>query len=218
MEKYSKKGVVIPHSFDPAFYLNDLHKDKGKKISFIYVGHLDNLRNARSLLMAISHLKRRDPALSEKAVFNFYGHIGDEDKIFIVDNNLTDVVGISGDISYSDSLRKIKESDWAILIDANFTNWSKECIFLPAKLIDYIGARTNVFSISCMRGAGSDIINRVGGGKVVTHDPEDVYLYLCKIIYQNYKPEPYKEELIKEFSSDVVAKKFDNVVKRLMKG
>lgn len=211
---FKKKGRVINHSFEPKMYPEKA--DKQKKLSFIYVGHLDDTRNAHSLLEAILHLKRKDANIGKKVEFCFYGHMGKQDKMFILDNNLTDVVKLNGDVDYFESLRIIKDADWAILIDANFTSLVDDCIYLPAKLIDYMGARTKVLSISHVRGAGSDIIREVGGGKVVTHNADDIYLYLSKIIYQGYEPPKYDEKKVMHFSAKNLAKELDEIEFKLL--
>ncbi len=217
-KKNKDKCYVLEHSFDADLYKKTQKKDNNKKISFVYVGHLDNTRNARALLKAIQKMKKKDRDLSDKVEFVFYGHLSDGDKLFILNNDLTDVVKIRKDVKYLESLEIIKNANWAILIDANFTGLVDDCIYLPAKLIDYIGARTNVLSISHVRGAGSDIIRKIGGGKVVTHIPDDIYLYLSKIIYQGFKPKPYNEKLVKQYSSSEISKKLDGIIDKLLEG
>lgn len=216
LKKYQSKGVVLEHSYDPGLYPKKKTK-KNSKITFVYVGHLDHNRNVHTLLEALSEMKKRDPELSKKVEFVFYGHMDDSDKVFILDYDLVDLVKINKDITYLESLNVIKDADWAILVDANFTSIVDDCIYLPAKLMDYMGARTNVFSISHVKGAGSDIIREVGGGKVVTHSADDIYLYLSKIIYQKYRPKPYDENEAKKYSSVEVSKRLDGVIGKVLK-
>ena len=217
LKEFKDKGCILEHSFEADFYPEGDMGKKNKKLSFIYVGHLDDTRNARSLLKAIKKLKQNDKDLGKKVEFVFYGHLSDGDKIFILDNDLVDIVKTRKDIKYLESLKVIKAADWAILIDANFTSLVDDCIYLPAKLIDYMGARTKVFSISHMRGAGADIIRDVGGGKVVTHSPDDIYLYLSKIIYQGFEPAPYDEKKVKKYSSSEMSKRLDKIIGTLLK-
>lgn len=214
---YKNKGLVLAHSFDPDMYPVDVKNTRNKKLSFIYVGHLDETRNASSLLKAIYHLSKKDQQLKEKIEFCFYGHLGRRDKMYILDKKLTDVIKLNGDVKYLESLKIIKEADWAILIDANFTSLVDNCIYLPAKLIDYMGARTKVFSISHVRGAGADIIHDVGGGKVVTHSPDDIYLYLSKIIFEGYEPPKYDEKKVMRFSANNLAKELDKSIAGLLR-
>ena len=215
-KKYKNKGLVLAHSFDPEMYPAEAKASKNKKLSFIYVGHLDDTRNATSLLKAIYRMSKKDQKLDEKVEFCFYGHLGRRDKMYILDKGLTNVVKLNGDVKYLESLKIIKEADWAILIDANFTSLVDDCIYLPAKLIDYLGAGTKVFSISHVRGAGADIIREVGGGKVVTHSADDIYLYLSKIVYQGYEPPKYDEKKIIRFSAKTLGKELDKIETELL--
>lgn len=216
LKKYETKAHVLEHSYDKSLYPEE--KKESKKISFVYVGHLDDKRSARSLFEAIKRLKDKDLKLGKKVEFVFYGHISDGDKIYILDNELSDIIKTKGDVKYVDSLAIIKNADWAILIDANFTSLVDECIYLPAKIMDYMGAGTNILSISHVKGAGSDIIREVGGGKVVTHSADDIYLYLSKIIYQGYKPVAYVQGKVAQFESKKIAKKMDGIIVGVLKG
>ena len=216
LARFKDKSVVLEHSYDTKMYPNENKVTKNEKISFIYVGHLDDTRNARSLLKAINRLQKKDKELEKRVRFDFYGHLSDSDKIYIVNHGLMNVVKVHDDVKYLKSLEIIKNADWAILIDANFTSLVDDCIYLPAKLIDYIGARTRVFSISHVKGAGSDIIRKVGGGKVVTHSPDDIYLYLSKIIYQKFEPKPYDEKRANYYSSKTIAKRLDEIEDKLL--
>ena len=210
------KGLIIPHSFDSTMYDN-VKKGKNQKIIFSYTGHLDDIRNARVLLQALNDLLHRDKDLSDKIEVNFYGHLSDKDKLYIVDNGLTDIVRLRGDISYIKSLKIMKESNWLLLFDANFSEEMDENIYLPAKLIDYIGASTSILAITQAVGASADIVRQVGNGIVCTHSKDEVLMYLAKIIYQQYKPEKINEDERKKFEAAFVAKRLDIYLGELLK-
>lgn len=214
-KEFRRKACVIEHSFDESLY--PLKKETTKKLSFVYVGHLDDNRNAMPLFKAIRVLKDNDPKLGEKVSFDFYGHLCADDKLYILEKNIYDIVKIHGDVSYIESLRLIKNADWAILIDANFTAMMDECIFLPAKTMDYLGARTKIFLISHIKGADSDILRKTGGGIIVTHVPDEICMYLSKIIYQGYKPEEFNKKEVDKYSSINVAKRMDGEIERVIK-
>lgn len=214
MKQYKEKACIIEHSFDKTLY--PTKKKKAKKISFVYVGHLDDNRNAASLLRAIKALKDHDRDLSDKVSFDFYGHLCDDDKLYILEKNIYDVVKIHDDVDYVESLRLIKNADWAILIDANFTDVIDECIFLPAKTMDYFGARTNIFLISHLKGADSDIIRKTGGGVIMTHVADEICMYLAKIIYQGYKPKKYDEKEVEKYNSVNLARKMDEEISLML--
>ena len=216
--KYQPKGVVIPHTFAKELYpKSNSEKASGDKIHFAYAGHLDSLRNAASLFKAIKLLKDQDPKLSSRVVFDFYGHMGDADKVSIVDYDIGDIVKVHPDVDYLTSLKIFSEADWTVLIDANFVESMEEYIFFPAKLADYMGAKQNIFAISQVKGTTASILKQVGGGKVVTHSAEDIFLYLSKIIYQGFKPEPFNPKELLKYESSNVAKNYDELVEKLIK-
>lgn len=215
--KYQSKGIVIPHSFAEELYPKmSQKKDSKSKIRFVYAGHLDSLRNASSLFKAIKILKGQDAKLSSKVVFDFYGHMSDEDKVSIVDYDIADIVKVHPDINYLTSLKVFSEADWTLLIDANFVESMEEYIFFPAKLADYLGAKRNIFAISQVKGAAASILQQVGGGKVVTHSAEDIFLYLSKIIYQGFAPKPFNAKELAKYESSNVAEKYDELVAKLI--
>ncbi len=210
--KYQPKGVVVFHSFDKSLYPKTVEPKNDNKIHFVYVGHLDSLRNAKSVFDALGMMKKNDSLLSEKVHFDFYGHIDDMDKVAIVDNEIADLVSLHKNITYLESLKKMKEADWLIMIDANLNKLLDEYIYLPAKLMDYFGAGKNIFAITQLRGTTADAMKKTRAGKVVTHCASDVALYLSKIIYQNYNPAKRNEKSLSEYDAVNVAKMFDEMV------
>lgn len=214
--RFKNKGIIVPHGYDLSLYpkkkiSSEISDDKKH---FVYVGHLDALRNAKPLLDALGNLKNNDGSLGEKVSFDFYGHIDDGDKVAIIDNNIADLVTLHSDISYLDSLEKISQADWLILIDANLNTQLDEYIYFPAKLVDYLGARKNILAITQLRGASADIMRSVEAGQIVTHSADEIALYLAKIIYQNYSPTNYNKEQWRNYDARKIATEFDDILKK----
>lgn len=209
--QYRNKGVLINHGFDKTLYpkvtaVHDLKK------RFVYVGHLDEMRNAKPIFEALGRLKKHTVGLESKVRFDFYGHMSDQDKVALVDQQLNDIVFVHPDISYLDSLRKISESDWLLLIDANLNSELTEYIYFPAKLVDYIGAQKPIFAVTQLVGTSADAIRELGAGQIVTHSADEIYLYLSKIIQQNYKPTKYNQKKVLEYDAKNVARNFDKKI------
>lgn len=215
-ERYMEKARVIPHTFDEKFYPKTAKKD-GKKIRISYTGHLDSLRNAGILLRAVNRLMKFDNKLADKVEFSFYGHLADRDKLYIMDHRLYDVIKINGDVSYFESLRIMKQSDWMMVFDANFTNLVNENIYFPAKLADYIGAKSNILAITQIDGITADIVRSIGNGLVCTYSVDEVAMYLSKIIYQGYVAGKINESERMKYNADVVAREYDKAVGELLK-
>ncbi len=217
-QKYKEKGVVVNHSFDKRLYPQKKQDGQNKKIKFVYTGHLDELRNAKALLRAIEKMKKNDSDLSDKVEFHFFGHVGAKDREFIFGHEIDDLVRIHKDITYKESLLQAINADWNLLIDANFNGVLDEYIYFPAKLADYLGAQNNIFAITQLKGAAASILSKTKGGIVVTHSAENILLYLSKIIYQNYVPEPFNKKVITQYDAINVSKNFDQTVEELVNG
>ena len=216
-EKYRNKCFVVPHSFDDDLYPKDDKTSRDDKINFVYVGHLDELRNCNSLIHALGELGRERKDFRGKVSFDFYGHMADMDKAAIIDEDVTNIVHVHKDINYIDSLRKIIDADWALCIDADLRKYLKEYIYLPAKLSDYIGAKKKIFAITQTKGATADFIKETKSGIVVSYDKDSIKKALEAIVYGEVEVSYDNNERMK-YDARKVAKKFDDKITDILGG
>lgn len=205
------KTCIIPHSFDASLYPEGV--EHGDKISFTYVGHLDNIRSPRTIFEALLSMKEHDEALKDKVKFDFYGNVGDEDKLFLMNNELLDIVRIHKHVDYLESLRIMKNSDWLLHIDADISRVIDKNIFFAAKLADYIGTGNKIFGITMIEGAAKDIL-REYGGLTVEHSASEAANYLYKIIYEGYTVKINREAMVK-YDARQVASQFDELLAKM---
>lgn len=207
------KAIILNHSFDKSLY--PIKKEKNKKIKMTYIGLLDNIRNPFILLSAIRDLNNEDPNLADKVLFEFYGHMSDTDKLFIMNYELTDVVKVRKPVSYLKSLEIMKQSDWLIQIDANISSVIDKNIFFAAKLADYIGANNKILGITMLEGISADILRNLNA-ICTSYSSEEVKNYLWLIINQGYDIK-INQDFRKQFDSVEVAKKFDQFIEKTCK-
>jgi len=207
-----KKVIILPHSFDETLYKN-IKEPNDKKIIFSFVGHLDDIRTPHALFVAIKKLKEFDNKLEDKVEFNFYGNLSDKEKLYLLNNDLLDVVKIRKSVDYLKSLEIMKNSNWLINIDANIQDILDKNIFFAAKIADYIGAERKILGITMIDGASADIFRNYGT-LCVENCAEDIYNYLYLILYQNYNIK-LKKEYRNEFNAKNVANKFDEFINKL---
>ena len=205
-----KNHIVLAHSYEEKLFTRV--EKKNKKITIAYIGHLDKIRTPKIFLQAINELKKEDANLKDKLEVEFYGNLFKEDKLYIIDNQIYDVVKYKNQITYLESLKKMKEVDYLLHIDANLSEVINENIFFAAKLADYIGSRTPIISITMLDGASANILRKIGA-LVLTYSVSDVKNYLRKIVYENYKFS-LNETSCEEYSTRVVAGEFDEYVKK----
>ena len=218
--EYMTKGnlktdsVIINHSYMEELYPKKVEKNT-EKIIISYIGHLDAIRTPKILLEAIKEIKEEDEHLCNKLEVDFYGNLYYDDKIYIYDNELYDIVKYKKQISYLESLKKMKESDYLLHIDANLGDVIDHNIFFAAKLADYIGSKTPIISITMLEGTSANIMRKVNG-LILTYSVSDVKNYLRKIIYENYQFN-LDEKSSNSYNAKIVATEFDNMVNGLLK-
>ena len=218
--EYMTKGnlktdsVIINHSYMEELYPKKVEKNT-EKIIISYIGHLDAIRTPKILLEAIKEIKEEDEHLCNKLEVDFYGNLYYDDKIYIYDNELYDIVKYKKQISYLESLKKMKEPDYLLHIDANLGDVIDHNIFFAAKLADYIGSKTPIISITMLEGTSANIMRKVNG-LILTYSVSDVKNYLRKIIYENYQFN-LDEKSSNSYNAKIVATEFDNMVKGLLK-
>lgn len=208
-KKYLDKTHVLRHSFDKQFYSN-IEKKQNDKIRFVFVGHLDEIRNAGSLLSAIDQLTQQVKDLKDRAEFVFYGDMADQDKLFIINNRLFDYVKIEKPISYQESLKEMVNADWLIHIDGNIGTIKNENIFFAAKIADYFGSGTNIFAVTMQQG---DVVEVLKNANCIvnSYSAAEIKNWLYLIIYEGYTAK-LNGDYIQEFDAVNVAKKFDEEV------
>ena len=209
-----KKTIVLPHSFDEKLYKKS--KIKNDKLIFSFIGHLDDIRTPHLLFAAISKLKEYDNKLSKKVEFNFYGNLSDKEKLYLLDNELLDIVKIRKSVDYIKSLEIMEAADWLIHIDANISKIINKNIFFAAKIADYIGAKTNILGITMIDGTSADILRNYNA-LCIENSIEEIYNYLYLIIYEEYKNK-LNLEYREEFNAINVAKEFDKYIKNILGG
>lgn len=213
-EELENKFWIIPHSYDSTLYSNE-KVQKENKIKFVYVGHLDDIRTPDLIFQALNKLQHNNHDLSNKVTFEFYGNLSDKSKLYLINNELLDVVKIKKGITYKESLRVMESSDWLIHIDANISELVDNNIFFAAKLSDYLGSKTKILGITMLEGASADIL-RTTNSLVISHSVEEIYNYLYLIIYEGYSIELNKKEAQK-YDSIVVSKTFDDYIGKYAK-
>lgn len=207
-----KKTIILPHSFDEDLYKKG-KSTKKEKITFSFLGLLDDIRTPHSLFEAINKLKEYDENLSDKVEFNFYGNLSDKEKLYLINNYLLDVVNIQQPVNYLKSLEIMQNSDWLIHIDANIQEIIDKNIFFAAKIADYIGSKSNIMGITMIDGISADIL-REYNALCLENCVEEIFNYLFLIIYENYETN-LNANYRKLYDAKEVASTFDKLIERI---
>lgn len=212
-DEIKSKALLLYHGYDIDFY-DKKETKKDDKYVVSYLGHLDAIRNAHNFLKALTKMKESRPNLYEKLEINIYGQMANEDKLYIIDNDLCEKVKFKKPIKYFESLKVMQESDLLLLIDANLGSVLPKNIFYAAKLADYIGSGTNIFGITMQDGPSSNIIKDIGG-ITCSHSADDIYNTFVRILEN--KVEIKNEDKDKKYDIKTIAAKYDKAIEQKIK-
>lgn len=209
----NSKAIIVNHSYDESFYPKT-SKKKNVKRKIVYLGHLDQIRNASIFLEAINNIFQQKPKLLEGFEIEFYGNMCDADKLYIINNELYEIIKVKKAVDYFTSLKIMQESEYLLLLDANLENIIDYNPYFAAKLADYIGAHNKILAITMAKGASAEIVKCIGG-IVMPHDSLAVTKELEKILANKINYQENKDNSAK-FANNFVAKQFDKEVKKMM--
>ena len=216
MKNYSsnirEKSNVIPHCYENKFF--KFNNRKNNKITFSYLGNFYGKRTPEPLLKAIDQIRIQNPKLLNNIFFNFYGSQDEISQDIIDKFNFSErLVKFNSPISYIKSLEKMQQADILLIIDAAF----EKSVFLPSKLIDYLGSKTPILGIS-PDGTTKDLLKSIGYKCIHPNDTELIKKSLMYIInnYDKYHNRNFNHKLVNSFNSVSIGRKRENLISNLL--
>ena len=215
MRKYpprmATKSRVLPHSFDPMMYgsTNACHDG----IVVRYLGNFYGRRKPDPLIKAVQQLYREQPDLLQNVRIEFVGGIR-RAPTSLLDGLPPTLIRFLPPVDYRTSLTLMESADLLLVIDAPF----EESVFLPSKLIEYIGALRPIFAIT-PPGTSAKVVSKVGGLVAHPEHIEDVAGKLAESIKRVRMPQSEQEShrmLRQAFAAPVVASRFDSIINEVL--
>jgi hypothetical protein len=185
MRKYPlnirSKARVLPHSYEPNLYPHS-HKTESGKLVFRYLGSFYGKRTPLPLFKALADIHKKSPFLLKNLTIELIGSVP---KRMLYNSEYRSLpiglIKIENSVTYSRSLNLMSESDLLIVIDAP----EEHSVFLPSKLVDYIGAHVPILGI-VPPGASAVLINRLGGRVASPIHREEVCASLISAIEESW--------------------------------
>lgn len=157
-EEFRAKARVVPHAFDPELF-GTRPENRDSRLTIRYLGDLYGRRTPGPLFDALSRLLASDAAALADARFELIGPTYDLSLEKLGLGNLPDgLVAVKAPVTYRESLSLMASADGLLVIDAP----AEKSVFLPSKLIDYVGAGRPVLGLT-PPGTSANLINRLGG-------------------------------------------------------
>ena len=147
----SSKSFALPHVFD-----EDLYDGSPPRSGPIIVRHVGGFYGSRTPAPLLDALVDLDLGADELVV-ELVGHVPPS-MLGGVQSLPPGVLSLRGPVPYQQSLRLMRESDVLVLVDAP----GVESVFVPSKLIDYLGAGRPIVAIT-PPGAAAAIVHDARG-------------------------------------------------------
>lgn len=217
MKKYpaswQEKSTVIPHCFDPNEYAGFSKKTDGKFV-ISHIGAFYKERNPEPLFKALAEVKKTRPDIFQKIELQlvgaenpYAGYSKETLRSLINGYNLEKSINILPAVEYKKSLEHMVNSDCLIVIDANFKNSP----FLPSKLIDYAGSKTQIISITPPESPTEEVVRGLGFESFSYDKIRELTEHIIKIITSPTTSNP-NPEYLKQFEVKETTKKLLNEI------
>lgn len=176
MRKYpkawSRKATVVPHGYDRNIKINPPEGQDRSRMRVVHTGNLYGLRSPLGLLQALS-LLRKEYGITREFDVQLIGRTKNMTKWnkFVKKHKLTEMVTFRQQVPYVKSLEYAASADVLLLIDAPNDS---ESVFLPSKLVDYLGFNKPILGLTPYRGVSAEILRDLGCPVVSPTDPAQI--------------------------------------------
>ena len=213
---------VLPHAYDPDIWKIQEHSTSNQrgggkdKIIIRYVGALYGKRSPVSFFDALCELHKTVPELLKNVSFEFIGSMDAEFREALAFQQLPDnLLNLHEPVSYLESLQLMQSADALLVIDAP----SKKSIFLPSKLVDYIGVGRPIFALSSP-GTAHALISAYGGRCCEPDQVQEIVSELRNFLTElEQKSKPNKkinEEVRSRYRVDKVGEKLQSYLNEVL--
>jgi glycosyltransferase involved in cell wall biosynthesis len=211
--EWKNKVVVIPHAYDPELYPS--HGTPGPELTIRSLGFLSERRSPKIFLEALAILHRTRPGVLTDVRVELIGRITGRESWSSFEQALPPrLLRVRPPIDYLTSLKLMRESDLLLLIDAPLGKG----IFLPSKLVDYLGADRPIFGIT-PAGAVEGILEAAGQRTVRPVDARSVAVQLNRTLEELHASSHRSlnaADLREKYSARCVVPMLDTLVEELM--
>lgn len=160
---FASRTRVVPHSFDPDLYPPAAPPSGPTTVR--YIGTLYGARRADPLVAGIERLARQRSHVLDDVRFEFFGRIPPTHQT----SSPEAAVVYRPAVDYRSSLALMQSAHLLLVIDAP----GRRSVFLPSKLIDYVGSGRPVLGIT-PPGPAARLIRELGGWVADPSEPDAV--------------------------------------------
>lgn len=223
MDKYRSalrsKVRIVSHAFEPDLFESAPPAGNGR-LSIRYLGDLYLSRTPKPLFQALEILSSAEPELLSYFCFEIVGDVHELNMEQMGLSRLPDgLVVFRPRVNYSESLSMMTSAAGLMVIDAPVPK-NRESVFLPSKLIEYVGADRPIIGLT-PPGTAAYLISRLGGWVADPGSTDQVAEVLRQFLSFVYERRDNGaggwgcSEVRREFEAKSVAAKFQEVLAEL---
>jgi len=224
MNKYPaalrSKVRIVSHAFEPDVFESAPHTDKGR-LAIRYLGDLYHPRTPKPLFQALEILSSTEPELLSRFCFEIIGDVHELDMEQMGLSRLPPgLVVFRPRVNYAESLSMMTSAAGLMVIDAPVAK-NTESVFLPSKLIEYVGADRPIIGLT-PPGTAAYLIDRLGGWVADPEQTDEVAKVLREFLLFVWERRDQRDagwgrsEVRSEFEVHNVASKFQEVLAELV--
>ena len=217
-DAWRAKARVLPHGFEPALY-GERQQEGDGSIVLRYLGNFYGNRSPLPLFKALAILNRERTSLLEGVRVELVGHV--PARMFMNSAYKSLPAGLVQTVStvpYQQSLRLMADADLLLVIDAP----EDVSVFLPSKLVDYLGAGVPILGI-VPPGASAKLISQMGGEVANPRDLPAVVDALrrsiagCRQGQAENRIVPWGNSAVRElYCADILAERLHSIISEVV--
>lgn len=217
-DAWRTKARVLTHGFEPDLY-GERQREDDDRIVLRYLGNFYGNRSPLPLFKALAILNQESPSLLKEVRVELVGHV--PARMFMNSAYKSLPAGLVQKVStvpYRQSLRLMVNADLLLVIDAP----GELSVFLPSKLVDYLGAGVPILGI-VPPGASAKLISKMGGEVANPSDLTAVVDSLrrsiadCRRAWVEKRNISWGNSLVRQqYSADLVAQRLHSIISEVV--
>ncbi|MGB3366871.1 MAG: glycosyltransferase [Acidaminobacteraceae bacterium] len=211
--RFAEKSYILPHTYSPNVvdrYINEKYDDK-----LIHVAHVGNFYGKRipdELFMGIKKAKEKVENLSETVCVDLVGNLPKSKELLIQKLGIGDVVKVHGKVPYNESQKIMAKSSVLLNIDAK----DEISVFLPSKLVEYIGYDKPILAITPIKGTTSRVLNELNHIAIPNENYDEIANCFVEMSKNGISGFDYLSTGREKYLPDYVANEFKNIVDKII--
>jgi len=212
---WKAKARILPHSFDTSPHSSRPGVNQAR-ITIRHTGEFYGPRTPQPLIRTLRSILSDNTRALEGVCFELIGVVNPPTLVDSgIENLPPGLITIKPPVSYQESCSLSAAADGLLMIDAP----AARSVFLPSKLIEYVGAGRPILGLT-PPGAAANLIRELGGWVADPTDDNAMKQTVTSFLSYLNKPEQPeiwgKAEVRRQYEAPVVSKTFEMILRELL--